>query len=267
MSSNLPIKLTEQLKQILDQGSFAMLVTIVQAPESVGLKLLVDASGAVFGSLADPELDHSVTQYASRFFKSGERIEVLNVSDLASHLSAWKDAKIMLERIEPEPRIVICGAGHVGAALARLAAFVGYQGILIDDRAEFLTRASVPDEKIAFLLADGWYETVRAAIGDGHGISVAVVTRGHSQDEECMRAVMTSNAAYVGLIGSKRRTRIVLERLQQSGANEEQLRKVHAPVGLDIGAVTPEEVALAIMAEVIAVRRGGTGVPLSSYRK
>jgi len=85
---------------------------------------------------------------------------------------------------------------------------------------------------------------------------VAIVTRGHSEDEQCLRAAMRVDADYVGLIGSKRRTNIVLQRLRENGADEGRLARVRAPVGLDLGAVTPEEVALAIMAEIVAVRRG-----------
>jgi xanthine dehydrogenase accessory factor len=94
-----------------------------------------------------------------------------------------------------------------------------------------------------------------------------VVTRGHNEDEQCMRVAIQANPDYVGLIGSKRRTSIVIDRLREAGISEEQLSKIHAPIGLDIGAVSPEEVALAIMAEIVAARRGGTGAPLSSRRR
>jgi xanthine dehydrogenase accessory factor len=99
------------------------------------------------------------------------------------------------------------------------------------------------------------------------GVSVAVVTRGHNEDEECLRAVVASRPDYVGLIGSRRRTNIVLDRLREAGADEDQLNDVRAPIGLDIGAVSPEEVALAILAEIVATRRGGTGQPLRARRK
>ncbi len=96
---------------------------------------------------------------------------------------------------------------------------------------------------------------------------VAVVTRGHNEDEECLRAVVGARPDYVGLIGSKRRTNIVLQRLREEGIAEDRLREIRAPIGLDIAAVSPEEVALAILAEMIAVRRGGTGAPLSAWRR
>ena len=96
---------------------------------------------------------------------------------------------------------------------------------------------------------------------------MAIVTRGHKQDEECLRAVMSSRADYVGLIGSKRRTNFVLEKLREEGVADEQLAQVRAPIGLDLGAVSPEEVALAILAEIVAQRRGGNGAPLSEWRR
>jgi xanthine dehydrogenase accessory factor len=108
---------------------------------------------------------------------------------------------------------------------------------------------------------------VKAAVGNGRGVSVAIVTRGHSEDEQCLRAVIGIDVDYIGLIGSKRRTNIVLQRLSDGGVDAAKLQRVHAPVGLDIGAVTPEEVALAIMAEIVAVRRGGKGGPLSAWRR
>jgi xanthine dehydrogenase accessory factor len=191
----------------------------------------------------------------------------LRVDEFAPDLERWSGARLLFERIEPEPRLVICGAGHVGAALARMAHFAGYRTTLIDDRADFLSRERFPEEGIELVAAENWTATVRERVGGGHGVYVAVVTRGHNEDEECMRAVIASRPDYVGLIGSKRRTNIVLDRLREAGADEEQLREVRAPIGLDIAAVSPQEVALAILAEIVAERRGGTGLPLSAWRR
>ena len=177
------------------------------------------------------------------------------------------ETKILFERVEAEPRLVIAGAGHVGASLARLGASVGYQVTLIDDRAEFVdpkifsvgTHASGMQHAggVRTVAAEDWQRAVRDAIGNGRGVSVAIVTRGHKQDEECLRAAIESKPDYVGMIGSKRRTNIVLDKLREEGADENELKKVRAPIGLDIGAVSPEEVALSILAEIVAERRGG----------
>jgi xanthine dehydrogenase accessory factor len=144
---------------------------------------------------------------------------------------------------------------------------LGYRTTLIDDREEFVTRTNFPETNIELVAAEDWSQAVAAAVGNGRGVSVAIVTRGHSEDEQCLRAVIGIDVDYIGLIGSKRRTNIVLQRLSDDGADAARLQRVHAPVGLDIGAVTPEEVALAIMAEVVAVRRAGKGGPLSAWRR
>ena len=130
-----------------------------------------------------------------------------------------------------------------------------------------MTRERFSEENIELVVAQSWTDAVRESIGGGRGVSVAIVTRGHNEDEECLRAVMSTQPDYVGLIGSKRRTNIVLERLREAGVDEERLRKVRAPIGLDIGAVSPQEVALAILAEIVAERRGGAGEPLSAWRR
>lgn len=262
----------ETVSRILQDGSIALLATLLEAganaSTNVGTKLLVDSSeAAMVGSLGSEALDNAVVEYAATFLDSKAETRVFQVREFAPALSEWSEAQILFERIQPEPRLVICGAGHVGASLAKLAGLTGYRATLIDDRAEFVTREGFPDERIELVATESWSEAVQTAVGNGHGVCVAIVTRGHSEDEQCLRAVMTVDADYVGLIGSKRRTNIVLQRLRESGAAEERLAKVHAPVGLDIGAVTPEEVGLAIMAEIVAVRRGGSGGSLSEWRR
>lgn len=259
--------IAESVENVLERGAIATLVTLIQAPDHVGAKLLFEESGAVVGSLGNQDLDSEIVGFARRFLNSRDEAHMFSVGEFAPQLSAWAEARVLFERIEPEPRIVICGAGHVGASLAHLANFVGYRATLIDDRAEFVTRERFPDEGINLVAATNWSDAVRLSVGNGRGVSVAVVTRGHNEDEECMRAIIATNPDYIGLIGSKRRTNIVLDRLRQDGADEAQLKRVHAPVGLDIGAVTPEEVALAILAEIVARRRGGKGGSLSAWRR
>jgi xanthine dehydrogenase accessory factor len=247
------------IEQVLERGDIAVLVTRVTGPQNVGSKLLVQENGESSGSLGDPELDSVALAQAASFLASREETRLFNFSSL--------ETSLLFERLQPAPRLVVCGAGHVGASLAKLAAFAGYQTTLLDDRAEFLKRDRFPEKQIELLVADDWGSAVQAAVGSGRGVSVAVVTRGHNEDEQCMQAVVRTNPDYVGLIGSKRRTSIVIERLREAGVPDEQLKKIHAPIGLDIGAVTPEEVALAILAEIVAERRGAAGGSLSSWRR
>jgi xanthine dehydrogenase accessory factor len=265
--------LAERITQLLQDGSVAVLATLIDPsnnPGTAGTKLLVENSSVPeksVGSLGDEALDFAVIEYAARFLESRAETTIFYVREFAPSLAEWSEALILFERVQQEPRLVICGAGHVGASLAKLSALMGYRATLIDDRAEFVRRELFPDERIDLIATGSWSKAVRNAVGDGRGVYVAVVTRGHSEDEQCMRAVVGTGADYVGLIGSKRRTKIVLQRLRENGAAESFLENARAPIGLDIGAVTPEEVALAIMAEIVAVRRGGSGGSLSVLRR
>lgn len=259
--------LTKMIEQVLERGDIALLVTKVAGPGAAGAKLLIPETGEAIGTLGDTQLDAIAHDYAARFLASRDDTRMFAVSELAPEFPAGREIFLLFERLQTAPRLVICGAGHVGASLARLASFTGYQTTLIDDRADFLKRDRFPDKQIELVVADDWGSAVSNTIGNGRGVSVAVVTRGHNEDEQCMRFVMNANPDYVGLIGSKRRTSIVIERLREAGVAEEKLQKIHAPIGLDIGAVSPEEVALAIMAEIIAERRGGSGGSLSAWRR
>ncbi len=155
--------------------------------ELVGSKLLIHENGATVGSLGDPELDSIVMSHAARFLASRDETRMFSVSDFAPDFPAARETLLLFERLQPPPRLVVCGAGHVGASLARLAAFTGYQTTLIDDRADFLKRERFPEKQIELVVADDWSSAVREAIGNGRGVSVAVVTRGHNEDEQCMQ--------------------------------------------------------------------------------
>src|SRR5712692_8439697 len=189
--------ISEAIGDVLDHGSAAVLATLMSRSENVpaetpiGAKLLVKESGERVGSLGDAELDVAVSSQAPTFRASRDEARMLRVEEFAPELDRYSGVSVLFERIEAEPRLVIAGAGHVGASLARLAAMVGYRVSLIDDRAEFVTRelfSSATDRSIDLIPAADWSEAVREAIGNGRGVSVAIVTRGHKQDEECLRA-------------------------------------------------------------------------------
>jgi len=267
--------ISDAIRKVLDEGSVAALATLIGATDSasnlaIGAKLLVDESPNTIGSLGASDLDGAVALQALTFLASRREAETFKVETFAPELDKYSGASVLFERIEAEPRLVVAGAGHVGAALARLAALVGYRVALVDDRAEFVARelfASASEQGIDLVLAEHWSDALREAVGNGRGVSVAIVTRGHKQDEDCLRAAIATGPDYVGMIGSKRRTNFVLDKLREEGASDDQLKKVRAPIGLDIGAVSPEEVALAIIAEIVGERRGGKGAPLSSWRR
>lgn len=272
-ASSSPRLITSALNEILETGATAVLATVVESRAAsvvVGAKMIVSEDRNHAGSLGKGQLDEAVARFVSQFLKSRDETKLCGVQDLTPELAEFADVKILFERIEAEPQLVIAGAGHVGASLARLAARVGFQVKLVDDRAEFVGRhlfSEASDQAIKLIAADDWQAAMREAIGNGRGVSVAIVTRGHKQDEECLRAAVEARPDYVGMIGSKRRTNIVLDKLSEEGCDRNELKKVRAPIGLDIGAVSPEEVALAILAEIVAERRGASGAPLSRWRR
>ncbi|HEY6806833.1 MAG TPA: XdhC family protein [Pyrinomonadaceae bacterium] len=260
-------EITKAITRLLDAGSIAAVVTLIAGNESVGAKLLIEESGSVSGSSGDSQLDELIKPRALQFLRTREDTRMISAREFAPDFSRDTEILLLFERIHPLPRLVVCGAGHVGAALAKLGDFVGYHTTLIDDRIEFVKPERFPESHVELVFADDWRQTVREVIGNGKGVCVAVVTRGHNQDEECMDAIMASSPDYIGLIGSKRRTNIVLENLRRHGVSDERLKSIRAPIGLDLGAVSPEEVALAIIAEIVAERRGGKGGSLSSWRR
>jgi len=273
MSSNIRSakQLNDDIQVVLAEGSRAVLVTLVQSSRLVvGAKLLIRDDQVATGDLGDQNLNAALMAEAARFLAGRDEARTVRVIEIAPELPDFADSSVLFERIEVEPHLVIAGAGHVGAALARLAALLGYRVTLIDDRAEFVARemfTSTSNRLIELVSSVSWVDAIRDAVGNGHGVSIAIVTRGHKQDEDCLRAALSADPDYIGMIGSKRRTNIVLDKLREEGFAEAQLQKVRAPIGLNIGAVSPEEVALAILAEVVAERRGGAGGSLSRWRR
>jgi len=154
--------------------------------------------------------------------------------------------------IEPDPKVVIAGAGHISRILASMLAPLGFHVVVIDDRADYANRDRFPTpiEPIAGDMA----KTLSAYPIDRRTY-VVIVTRGHKHDERALTAVLDSPARYVGMIGSRRKIRVIYGDLKHAGVTDEQLARVHAPIGLDIGAVTTDEIALSIAAEIVSVRR------------
>ncbi len=159
--------------------------------------------------------------------------------------------------IDPLPgaqRLIIVGAGHVGQALADLGAMLGFHVVVIDDRAAFANRERFPNA--AEIIVRPFEKAIDSLKLDRHSY-IVMVTRGHAFDEISLRAALKQKPGYVGMIGSKRRVRATLERIEADGVDKSVLEQVHAPIGLDIGAETPEEIAVSIMAEIIRERRLG----------
>jgi xanthine dehydrogenase accessory factor len=173
----------------------------------------------------------------------------------APGLRFWREGEnlTLRETFFPPPRLILFGCGHVALPLARMAALLKFEVILFDDRPSFADPRRFPGA--AQVICDA-FASIPARLSIRAGDYVVIITRGHRYDQDCLRQVLSGVfPRYVGMIGSRRRAGIVLRRMVEEGHAEELTRRVHAPIGLDIGAVTPEEIALSILAQVVRTRR------------
>lgn len=182
---------------------------------------------------------------------------ILNNSSLILQLE-----NAFVEQINPPPTLLIIGAGHVGEQLAKFAHLIGFEIAIQDDRAEFANREKFPQANLII------NQPISSIINDFVAFSqlyVALVTRGYIYDLEALQILLNRAipCKYIGMIGSQKRVKFVYQKLQEAGISPELLKNIYAPIGLEIGALTPEEIAVSICAELILVRRGGTGKSMS----
>jgi xanthine dehydrogenase accessory factor len=243
------VSLQSEFADIAAMDGRAALVTVI-AGESLGAKLLVRADGSTDGGLGTPELDRLGVEGAEELLWA-ERSETREAGD----------AKLFVDVVAPAPRLVVFGAVDYAAALCRLAKAAGWRPFVCDPRSQFATAERFPDaeEVIAAWPADAF-----ARLGGiDRATYVAVLTHDPKLDDAALSIALRSEAPYVGAMGSRRAQAQRRERLVAAGVDEELIDRIAAPIGLDLGAVSPEETALSIMSEVVAVRNGRDGGRLS----
>jgi len=201
-------------------------------------------------AVAESGLVRTATEWTSGPFKTFESLKQVGPGAAAT---LTRDGRFVEERLMPAPHVLVFGAGHVGAAIARTAAAAGFRVVVIDDRPEYAD-ASRFDAGVAVLTAD--VESALARYPLTRLDAVVIATRGHRNDAEILARVAASPAGYVGLLGSRRKKIVVTKGLRAAGVPAKGLRRVRVPIGLPIGAVTPEEIAVSVVAELIGWRRG-----------
>ncbi len=229
-------------------------------------RLLVREDGDTGGTLGTDALDQASIREALKVLSNDrQEIVALKTGEIEGFATdgepGARESRLLFEVVRPPLELIVCGAGHVGEAVARAARLFDFRITVIDDRIEFASPERFPYPEVRLITGDfvDALQSLRIT-GASH---IVIVTRGHRHDEICLREVVDSQAKYIGMIGSRRRTTTIREHLRRSGVAAERLRRIHAPIGLDIGAQTPEEIAIAILAEIVQVRRGGTGQPKS----
>jgi xanthine dehydrogenase accessory factor len=256
----------------LARGDAAALVTVVRAngstPQRAGAKMLVFADGRTVGTIGGGCYENDAFWKAREAITTGKGVLLhyeLN-DDFAQEngLVCGGQMDVHVDPLAPAPRLYIIGAGHVGWHVARLAHTAGFRIHIVDDREKFANRERFPDaddvivEPIAEWLDRATLPATAYAV---------IVTRGHQADLEAMRSLAARDLAYLGLIGSRAKIVRISQALLSEGLPAECLERVRAPIGLDIGAVTPAEIAISIVAELVAVRRGVHTSPLAMSSK
>ena len=234
---------------------------------SLGAKMLVYADEEL-GEIGGGPLQAAVTDFARSaipkhlvqtcaFTPEGSFVEGRRAIEAADAI-----VEILVEVVEPASTLLVVGGGHVGLAVGQLGAMLGMEVAIIDDREDYANEERFPYEANV-ICGDFGEELERFPITAN--TYIVLVSRGHKVDELALRTVAERGAGYVGMIGSKRRTRTVLQHLAEEGIDREALDSVFTPIGLDIGAETPEEIAVSVLGEIILVRRGGGAQPMSEH--
>ncbi|MCI0343920.1 MAG: XdhC family protein, partial [Chloroflexi bacterium] len=242
----------ETLRAHVAAGRAGALVTRLDAP-SGGAKLLVLDDGRRDGTLGDAALDEAAARVVHEGFATG-----------ASRTLTVGDVRCFLEVHMPPPTLLVVGAGHVAMPLTTLAKTVGFHTVVVDGRPRLATRERFPE---ADELVVGIPSEVTRRVPLLASTAVVLVAHDYKYDLPVLRHVLATPAGYVGMLGSRRRGEGILKLLREEGVSEAQLDRIRVPIGLDLGARTAPEIALAIVAEAVAARYGGTGRPLALEKK
>jgi len=243
------------LVQSLEAKQPATLATVIEvkgaSPAQVGAKLLLRADDTTVGTVGGGKLEEVILAECRKAHAEGQpRIAHYALAETGAEAIGTLcggDVRVFIEPYNPPPKLVIVGGGHVGRPLKVMGETVGFEVIVVDVEPG---RATVPEIDAVALNEDSY---------------VVLITTDHVSDEAALRKVITSPTHYIGMIGSRAKCQTIVEHLAADGITEVQLSRVYAPIGLDLGGPTPQEIALAILAEIVAVRRGGSGQMRSHF--
>jgi xanthine dehydrogenase accessory factor len=250
-----------------DKGISSALATVVSVkgsvPRHAGSKMLVHADGSFVGTVGGGALESLVIKEALAALVDGQtRMRSYTLNDLAAGDPGVCGGmvEVFIEPIGGAPTLLVIGGGHVGRALAQLGKWMDYRVVLADDRAEFANPDNVPG-------LDDYLVCKPSEIPQRMRIDartyIAATTRGLPIDLDLVPALLATDAAYIGVIGSRRRWALTVQALKEKyGLTDVQLQRIHAPIGLELEAETPKEIALSVMSQIVMLRRGGSGKPM-----
>ncbi len=250
------MEIYEEILKLKKSSRPSALATIVQcvgsSPQKEGAKMLVKDDGSIMGTLGGGCLEAEVIQASLIAIRDGSPQTIpFELTEKEGGLVCGGKVLVYIEPIIPEPHLVILGAGHVGRALAKAARFSGFRVTVVDDREECIEKENLDAD--AIVVND--FETFFLKAHIDRSTYVVIATRGHNHDLDALKAALRTKAQYVGLLGSKRKKALLFKTLGEQGFSQEDISRVITPVGFSIGSVTPEEIAISIMAQIIQQRR------------
>jgi xanthine dehydrogenase accessory factor len=261
-------EILEACVRVLDEGRSAALATIIQArsPWVAGEKMLIGVDGSIIGNLGDEQLATRVRAWAREALGRGESRRVTYLQRDGAFVEAPVgepgDVDVFIEILQSNPTLLLIGAGHIGLAITKLAKLLKWRVVAVDDRPEFITAVRLPDADERILVQYDPASETLAPMPVEITPSTFVLVATWGWDEPALRQIVNAPAAYIGLVASARKSIIIFRDLIGEGISPELLARVRVPTGLDLGAETPMEIALSIMAEMLMVQRHATGLPL-----
>lgn len=246
----------EALENRRKQGTRCALIILVDSqgstPAKKGAKMLVAEDGSIIGTMGGGLVEREAAKMGLRIMDEGNpRLVRLELTETAGYACGGQ-VSLYIEPILPAPRVIVCGAGHVGQAVCHLAAYVGFSVTVMDDREDFLIPEMLSDADQLIARA---FENAFSEVPVGGDTLIVVCTRGHAHDFTVVQKALETDAPYIGLLGSKRKRALFFKKLRAAGFSDNDFERVHTPVGLNIGAVTPREIAMSIVGELIEQRR------------
>jgi xanthine dehydrogenase accessory factor len=270
MRTTMPTDLFEEIVRMRRAGERGALATIVHTNGSIpsyeSSRMLVREDGTIAGTIGGGCVEAEVWAAAKEVIQAElPRKMTFNLNQDAAYdsgLICGGTLEIFVEPILPQPNLYVFGGGHISSAVARAAGAAGFTIIVADDREAFANTERFPMAEKLYTS----YEEAFAKIQPNASSYLLIVTRGHKDDMRVLAWAVRTEARYIGMIGSKRKVLSVYKALEKEGYSPEEFERVHAPVGLDIGALTPEEIAVSITAELIAFRRNAQNLPHKSVK-
>ena len=252
----------DEILRLRRLGQKSAIATIVQVRGSIpsyeSAKLLVREDGSMLGTIGGGCVEAEVWTAAQDVMRDEKaKIMTFDLTDESmgdGGLICGGKVEIFVEPILPTPKVVIFGAGHISTQVSKIATVAGFKTTVVDNRPVYANAERFPEAEAIFSES---FEQAFDQIVPNENTYLIIVTRGHQEDQNVLRWAVKTDARYIGMIGSKRKIRAIVEQLEAEGISRERLERVFMPIGLDIGAVLPEEIAVAIVAELIHVRRAG----------